>query len=69
MYLDPDALANDAPADGSAWLEKDGGDCDRRVVRGGSWIDIPLILRSAGRDGYYTDNTGSGVGFRIARAL
>ncbi|MGR8997932.1 MAG: hypothetical protein ACU88J_02645 [Gammaproteobacteria bacterium] len=25
-----------APADGSAWLEADGGNCVRRVVRGGS---------------------------------
>ncbi len=26
-----------APSDGSAWTEADGGDCGRRVVRGGSW--------------------------------
>ena len=26
-----------APSDGSAWLEKDGGDCSRRVLRGCSW--------------------------------
>ena len=26
-----------APADGAAWLDKDGGDCGTRVLRGGSW--------------------------------
>jgi formylglycine-generating enzyme required for sulfatase activity len=36
---------NGAPADGSAWTT--GGDCSRRVVRGGSWNDFPDILRSA----------------------
>ena len=30
-----------APTDGSAWLEQNGGDCSRRVVRGGSWSSYP----------------------------
>ncbi len=58
-----------APADGSAWLEADGGNCDRRVVRGGSWNDIPQDLRSAFRGGDGTGNTDINLGFRVARAL
>jgi formylglycine-generating enzyme required for sulfatase activity len=55
-----------APADGSPWVE---GNCDGRVVRGGSWEDSQGELRSAARtagakdDQFYTD------GLRIARNL
>jgi formylglycine-generating enzyme required for sulfatase activity len=54
------------PTDGSAWLE---GNCKGRVVRGGSWEDSLVELRSAARTGgdkedrFYTD------GLRIARGL
>jgi formylglycine-generating enzyme required for sulfatase activity len=54
------------PTDGSPWLE---GNCNGRVVRGGSWEDAPTELRSAARTGgektdrFYTD------GLRIARSL
>ena len=56
-----------APGDGSAWTL--GGDCDRRVLRGGSWETVPSGLRSANR--YRNDdNRGSAlVGFRVVRAL
>ena len=56
-----------APADGSAWTRR--GDCDRRVLRGGSWGTVPTGLRAANR--YRNDdNRGSAmVGFRVARAL
>lgn len=60
---------SNAPVDGSAWLESDGGDCDRRVVRGGSWLSDPPILRSADRNRYGTDSAGGSLGFRIARAF
>lgn len=56
-----------APTNGTAWLEKDNGDCSRRVVRGGSWGFDPLDLRSAGRDWIITDGAGYGTGFRVAR--
>ncbi|MCP5244129.1 MAG: formylglycine-generating enzyme family protein [Burkholderiales bacterium] len=58
-----------APEDGTAWLETDGGDCDRRVVRGGSWGGGPQSLRSADRYGDVTGGAVNGVGFRIARAF
>ncbi|MBX9893979.1 MAG: SUMF1/EgtB/PvdO family nonheme iron enzyme [Nitrosomonas sp.] len=56
-----------APTDGSAWLEKDDGDCKGRVVRGGSWNYDPWNLRSAGRGRYGTDDVNNNLGFRIAR--
>ena len=55
-----------APTDGSAWLE---GNCDGRVVRGGSWEDSPSELRSAARTGEYKDVSSYVDGFRIARGL
>ncbi|MEY4680681.1 MAG: hypothetical protein RLZZ276_2330, partial [Pseudomonadota bacterium] len=55
-----------APADGSA---RQGGDCSRRVLRGGSWNYGPELTRSADR-GWGTSGLRSGyVGFRVARTL
>ena len=56
-----------APGDGSAWTT--GGECGRRVVRGGSWDSLPRDLRSANR---YRSDAGLRVtliGFRVARTL
>ena len=33
------------PTKGEAWLETEGGECSRRMVRGGSWDFIPEFLR------------------------
>ena len=57
---------NGAPADGSAWT---GGNCDRRVWRGGSWGDYPRNIRSAVRDRSGTGNRYYIIGFRVARTL
>jgi len=59
-----------APGDGSAVLR---GDCRKRVLRGGSWSNLPSFVRSAARIG--ADAGGSDfdysayAGFRLARNL
>jgi formylglycine-generating enzyme required for sulfatase activity len=57
---------NNAPADGSAWAT---GDISHRAVRGGSWNDAPVGLRSAYRFGFTTDDRNGDLGFRVARTL
>ncbi|MDE2892499.1 MAG: SUMF1/EgtB/PvdO family nonheme iron enzyme [Chloroflexota bacterium] len=55
-----------APTDGSAWVR---GDCSRRVVRGGSWGDEPMNLRSASRGRLDSGDRNLIIGFRVARTL
>ncbi len=55
-----------ASPDGSAWRS---GDCERRVLRGGSWVVNPRDLRSAIRDWYSSGYRSSSLGFRVARTL
>ncbi len=55
-----------APADGSAWTV--GGDCNARVVRGGSWYVTPPTTRSANR-ATYSKKHRYDVGFRVAMDL
>lgn len=55
-----------APVDGSVW---NSGKCDRRVIRGGSWLNHPKFLRLANRYGYGSDFRASDIGFRIARSI
>ena len=35
-----------APSDGSAWTEEN---CTQFVIRGGSWANLPVFIRSAAR--------------------
>ncbi len=54
-----------APANGSAW---ESGDCDLRVLRGGSWDFSPRWLRSAARNRYNANASLEGIGFRVVQA-
>ena len=54
------------PGDGTA---RKSGDCNRQVVRGGSWYNSPAFLRSASRGSYPSANRNDGFGFRIARTI
>jgi hypothetical protein len=56
-----------APSHESAWVR--GGGQSRRALRGGSWRDSPLDLRSASRYGVTPDNRDDYTGFRIARTV
>lgn len=59
-----------APANGSAWVEPG---CKKHVLRGGSWDNVPLFVRSAVRTGGEADggefDYSSLAGFRVARTL
>lgn len=55
-----------APSDGSA---QESGSCARRVLRGGSWDNIPRVVRAANRGSnprYYRDIH---LGFRLAQDM
>lgn len=59
-----------APTDGSPWIR--GGDCSRRVMRGGSWNNTRYQnVAASARWGYDIDFRGSnaGIGFRVALDL
>lgn len=56
----------DAPDNGAAAEVKG---CPQRVLRGGSWFHVPLILRSANRDWFTPDSCSVNWGFRVARML
>ncbi len=58
-----------APRDGRAWLGNNGGDCSRRVLRGGSWDYRPEDLRSAFRSRNVTGKRDNGDGFRLLRSV
>jgi formylglycine-generating enzyme required for sulfatase activity len=55
-----------APKDGSAWTS---GDCSLRVLRGGSFGDKAIAVRSSARFRYDEDVRYYANGFRVARDL
>ena len=55
-----------APTDGTSWSS---GDCDQRVLRGGSWFSRPRFVRLAFRNRFSPDYRSSTFGFRVARVL
>lgn len=58
-----------APTDGSAWLEADGSNCEERVIRGGAWLTKPVSLRVSGRYWYLHDYWVYYIGFRLAQDI
>lgn len=56
-----------APTDGSAWVGSD-GQCDRHVMRGGTWHGSVSYMRSAYRFRYPKEIRTGGLGFRLARS-
>lgn len=59
-----------APADARPWTEKG---CTRHVLRGGSWDNVPVFVRSAARVGAEDNGAeydySAMAGFRVARDL
>ena len=55
-----------APSDSAAWTA---GDCESRVVRGGSWNSDVNKLRSAARGWNNPGGHNRSIGFRVARDL
>jgi len=47
----------------------DPGTNPRRVLRGGSWVDEPLNLRSANRGRLNAGSRDNDIGFRLAQDL
>jgi formylglycine-generating enzyme required for sulfatase activity len=56
----------DAAADGSAWTA---GNCNRRIIRGGSWMQRARMLRSAARDWGNFDKGSNTIGIRVGRSI
>ncbi|MDP8241288.1 MAG: SUMF1/EgtB/PvdO family nonheme iron enzyme [Candidatus Hatepunaea meridiana] len=57
---------NNAPDDGSVWSS---GRTSMRMLRGGSWYDIPQNCRSSSRHSAKKDLRYRTVGFRLVRSL
>ena len=58
-----------APTEGSAWEEKNGGDCGRRVGRGGNWYRAHDWARSSHRFSNRPSFSGRALGLRLVREI
>lgn len=43
------------------------GDCNLRIMKGGSWASMPVRIRGSFRDAYPPGDRGTIIGFRVAR--
>ena len=59
---------NGAPRDGTAWQDHK-LKSPPHVLRGGSWLNSPIYVRSAVRGWSQTNFRGDHMGFRVARTL
>lgn len=55
-----------APTDGSAWTT---GNCEIRVIRGGSWLNLPQNVRATSRFRAHKTEAKSTIGFRLVREI
>jgi formylglycine-generating enzyme required for sulfatase activity/predicted ATPase len=55
-----------APDDGSSWL--DSKQSNAKVLRGGSWVNLPDVCRAAYRNWVILDLHSDGIGFRVVYA-
>jgi formylglycine-generating enzyme required for sulfatase activity len=53
------------PLDGRPWVEPAQGVLDMRLLRGGSWFNVPHGCRSAARNSSPPASLGGDVGFRV----
>ncbi len=58
-----------APANGDAWLDASGGDCNRRILRGGSWYNDASTpyLRVSSRYPFKPTERFCTAGFRVVK--
>ena len=54
-----------APTDGGAWIDEEAKENESRILRGGSWGDVPRFCRSAFRDNNDPRGSYSDIGFRV----
>lgn len=54
-----------APVNGEAWQEANSGDCNYRVLRGGSWGSLYHLARCAARNRDVPGEQGDVAGFRV----
>lgn len=60
---------NDAHEPADPHVARTGGDCGRRVIKGGSWISIERLVRIATRGADKPASRTIGTGFRVVREL